>query len=135
MDVGHGVLGLPGRAGLGDGLPFGHVRATAHEERAEVCQRCLVAVGGADRDREAVRWHLTGERHLARCRSPHHACAVERDVDAAVLTAGVGVVADHVSTKNRAVGRPRPRERVGHRYEQPGEGREGGSDDSRCPSR
>ncbi len=36
MDVRHRVLGLPGRAGLGDDLTFLNVRATLHLQRAEV---------------------------------------------------------------------------------------------------
>ena len=135
MDVGNGVLGLAGRPRLGDGLAFGHVRAPPHEERSEMRQRGLVTVGGADRDGEAVRRHLTRERDLARGRSPHDASVLEGNVDPPVLATGVRVVADDVSAKDRAVGRPGPGECVGHRDEQTGEGGEGGRDESRCPSR
>jgi hypothetical protein len=135
MDVGHGVLGLAGRPRLGDGLPFDHVRPTAHEKRAEMRQRGLVAICGADRDGEAVRRHVTRERDLARGRSPHDAGVLEGDVDPPVLATGIRVVADGVSAKDRAVGRPGPGERIGRCDEQTGKGGEGSRDEFRCPSR
>jgi hypothetical protein len=135
MDVGHGVLGLAGRPSLGDGLPFDDVCAPAYEEGAEMRQRYLVAVGGADRDGEAVRGHLTGEGDLTRRRGAYDTGVLEGDVDPSVLAAGIRVVADYVAAQDRAVGRPGPGERFGRRDEQPGEGGESGRDEPRCPSR
>jgi hypothetical protein len=135
MDVGHGVLGLAGRPRLGDRLPFDDVCATPDEEHSEMRQRCLVALGGADRDGVAVRGDLASEGDLTRGRSAHDAGVLEGDVDPSVLAAGVRVVADRVAAQDRTVGRPGPGECFGRRDEQPGEGGESGRDEPRCPSR
>ena len=55
MDVRHGVLGLPGQAGLGDRLTLLDMRAALHLQRTEVGERRLVTVSSRDRDGESVR--------------------------------------------------------------------------------
>jgi len=135
MDIGDVVLGFARRAGLGDGLAFAHVVAATHEQRPEMRERGLVASRGDDRDRRPVRRHLTRERDLAGRRRAHHLGAVERDVDAAMLSACIRVVADREATEDRAVGRPVPGERVRGRQQQPGCRRGCDHGESRCPAR
>ena len=133
MDVSHVVLGVTGGTRLRDRVAFLDPSAATYEERPEMRQRCLVAGRGDDRDRRPVRRYLTCEGHLAGHGRANDRCAVEGDVDAAVLAARVRVVADGVATEDGALRRPRPRERVGGRNQRPGE--RGHRDDERsgCP--
>jgi hypothetical protein len=129
------VFGVARRARLRDRLALLDDVATSHEQRAEMRERRLVTAGRNDRDRRAVRRDLAGERHLSRRRRANDRRAIQGDVDAAVLSARVWVVADRVSAQHRTVGGPGPRERVGGRHEQPAECRERDDDQSRCPVR
>jgi hypothetical protein len=134
MDVGNGMLGLPGRPGSGDRVALGDARASLDLERAEVGQRRAVAVFGRDRDGEPVRRYGAGERDLAGGGRADERRASELDVDPAVLTGRVLVVADRVPAENRSVGGPRPRRRhrgCDERSESPR--REEGSEAERCP--
>jgi len=88
------MLGVAGRPGLRNGLALADLVTTPHDELAEMGQRGLVAVRRDDRDRRPVRGHLTRERHVARDGCANHRGAVERDVDAAVLSPCIRVVAD-----------------------------------------
>jgi hypothetical protein len=129
------VLGVARRSRLRDRFALLDDVATSHEQRAEVRERRLVTAGRDDRDRRAVRRDLTGERHLSGRRRANGRSAVQGDVDAAVLSARVWVVADGVTAQHGAVGWPGPRERVGGRHEQPAEGRKRDDGQSRCPVR
>ena len=105
MDIRDAVLRLPGRTGTGDPLALGDALAPPDLEVAQVRERRLVTVAGQDRDGEPVRRHLAGEGHLA-----GRGCAdevrLDRDVDSAMLAAGVGVVSDGVPAEDRPVRRP-----------------------------
>ena len=133
MHIGSCVLRLSRGARLCDAIPFGDASAAPDRDRAEVRQRGLEAVRRLDRDRETVRGHLTGERHLARDRGSNDVGSADRDVDAAMLARRVLVVTDRELAKDGAVDRPRPREcgrGVGERAK--GE-RERGDEDCCCP--
>jgi hypothetical protein len=134
MDVGNGMLGLAGRSGSGDRIALGDARAPLDVECTEVGQRRAVAVVGRDRDGEPMRRHGAGERDLARGGRADERRASELDVDPAVLTGRVLVVADRVLAENRSVGGPRPRRRHRRRDER-GESscREESSETDRCP--
>jgi hypothetical protein len=103
MDVRDVVLRHAGRPGLGHRVALVDSVAATYEERAEVRERDLVAVGGDDRESRPVRRDATGERDLAARRRSNDAGAVERDVDPPMLPARVRVVSDGVATEQRAV--------------------------------
>jgi hypothetical protein len=106
MHVWRVVLRIARRPTLGDRVAFAHVRAAPHGDQADVRQGGLDAVGGRDRDREAVGRHLAGEGHLAGDGRSHGARASERDVDSAMLPRGVLVAAERELSKDRPLGRP-----------------------------
>jgi hypothetical protein len=134
MDVRHGVLGLPGRAGLGDGLTLLDVRTARHLQRAEVSERRLVAVSSRDRDRESVRGHLPCEGDLAAHRRGDRGRVAQCDVDATVLPACVLVVAESEFTQYRPVGRPCPGQGGGGQDQRADDCRATHDSPSRCPS-
>ncbi len=105
MDVRDSVLGVAGRAGVGEDVPFRDGGATPHAQRTEVRQRHL-GVAERNRDCEPVGGDLPREGDLARDRCAHRRRGVEGDVDAAVLTCGVRVGADGEPAQDSAVGRP-----------------------------
>jgi hypothetical protein len=135
VDVGDVVLGVARRTGLGDRLAFADDISPSHEQRAEMRQRSLVAARRGERDRRAVRRNLPCKRHLPRLGRTNDRSSIQCDVDAAVLSARVRVVADGVTAQHGAVSRPCPGERVGCRREQPHEPRERDDHRSRCPMR
>jgi hypothetical protein len=135
MDVGNVVLRIARGTRLRKRRAFAHVVAATHEERSQMRQRGPVAAGGDDRDRRPMRRHLTRERDLSGRRSSHDVRAVERDVDAAVLSTRIRVVADGETAEHRAVRRPVPGERVRDRQQLPGCCGNGDHGHSRCPSR
>ena len=108
VHVGSCVLRLARRARLCDDIAFGHVRAAPDRDRTDVRERRLEAVGRRDRDRQAVRGHLAGKRHLTGYRGSNDVCSADRDVDATMLARGVLVVTDRELTKHGAVDRPCP---------------------------
>lgn len=108
MHVGSCVLRLARRARLCDDIAFRHVRAAPDRDRTDVRERRLGAVGRRDRDRQAVRGHLAGERHLAGYRGSDDVCFADGDVDAAMLARGVLVVTDRELAKHGAFDRPCP---------------------------
>jgi hypothetical protein len=110
VDVRDSVLGLTGRAGVGQEIPLRDGGATPDAQRSEVRQR-HPGVADRDRDGEPVRGNLPCERDLAGHRCAHRSRIAEGDVDAAVLTRGVRVAADGKAAENGAVRRPRPRPR------------------------
>ena len=97
--------------------------APAHRERREVEVGGVEAVGGPHGDRQAGRSGRAREAHLT-TRGRHHPGAERAgDVDAAVLAAGVRIVAVAVGADQLAPERPRPggvsrgREQRGRRRE------------------
>jgi hypothetical protein len=94
VDVGRVVLRLAGGARIGDRISLADHVAFPDAQRAEMRERGPVAVRGHDRDGEAVRRYLAGERHLSRGRRANRRCATECDVDAAMLARGVLVALD-----------------------------------------
>ena len=110
--------------------PWGRLRRGRHPPRRrpprrtrsvpEVGERDL-GVADGDRHREAVRRNGAGERHLPRDRRANRSRSLERDVDPAMLSGGVGVPADREAAEHGAVRRPRPGERGRSRRECPDE--------------
>ncbi len=108
MDVRHGVLGFPGRAGRGYDLTLLDVRTALHLQRTEVGKRRLVPVSSRDRDRESVSGYLSSEGDLAAHRRGDRGRVTERDVHATMLSACVLVVAEGEFAQDRPVSRPCP---------------------------
>jgi hypothetical protein len=126
------MLGRAGWPGIRDGLAFLDPIAALHEQWAEMSQRRLVSTRGRDRHRQAVRWNLAGEGHLAGRRSAHDPGVAERDVDSAVLAAGVRVVSQREAAEDLALGRPRPGPRPRREDESPAQHQEEGRKQPRC---
>lgn len=133
MDVGHVVLGVSRRPGLGERVPLGNDVARTHLQRPEVRERCLVAVGRRDRHGEPVGRDAARERNLAARGSSHHGSPAHRDVDAAVLTSRVRVLAESERTKDGAVHGPGPRETGAGRDQCRDRDDSEGEKCSRCP--
>ena len=134
MDVWHGVLGLPGRAGLGDRLTLLDVRTALHLQRTEVGKRRLVTVASRDRDRESVRGHLSREGDLAARWRGHKRRVAERDVYATMLSTCVLVVAESEFAQDRPVSGPCPRQGGGGQDQRADDCRAAHNGPSRCPS-
>ena len=132
VDVGRLVLSVTGRPGLGDRISLADRVALSDAQVSEMRERGFVAVGGLDRDREAVSGDLAREGHLARGRRPNGRRRADRDVEAAVLAGRVLVTAHGELSEHRAVCRPGPCPRrmraQSERSRQPGR-------DADCPSR
>ena len=64
MDVRNRMFSVARWPGICDRVSLRDDRSLPDAQRSEVCERCLVSVGGDDRHREAVRRDLPGERHL-----------------------------------------------------------------------
>lgn len=135
MDVGDVVLGIAGGATFRDRVALLDTSAASHEERPEMRQRRFMAARGDDGDRHPVRGHMPGKGDFAGDGRANDRRATERDVDPAVLTAGVRVVADGVAPEHGAFPRPRPRERVGGTDQPPGERGQRSDQQSGCPMR
>jgi hypothetical protein len=133
VDVRHVVLGDPRRPRLGDRLPLLDGRTALDEERTDMSQRRLVAVGGDDRHGQPVGRNLTGERDLTRSRCAHDEGLAERDVDPAVLPARIRVVAERELPEHRSVRGPRPRLRTRRGEQRPADRHQGRNDQLRCP--
>jgi hypothetical protein len=109
VDVRLGRPRLDARPDAPDRVALGDHPAPFDEQRAQLRQRHGIAVGGADRDDEAVPRHAAREGHLARGRSDDPSAERVGDVDAAVLSAGVRVRAEAERLQHLAAGRPAPR--------------------------
>jgi hypothetical protein len=133
VDVRDVVFGDPGRPGLRDRVALLYMSAASHLERAQVRQRSPVAVGGEDRHGEPVRRHRAGERDLAGSRRPDDLRVAERDVDPAMLSAGVGVVAEGEAAKHCAFRGPVPGLRAGSSDQRPDDRQHDGQSQSSCP--
>ena len=134
MDVRDLVLGNAGRPRFGQRRTLGDTLAALHEECPEMGQRDLVTIR-VDRDGEPVRGNLAGERDLTGGRRRDLAGAVEGDVDTAMLSARVGVVAERELAEDVTVRRPGPCLSVRSESERQADRRQGHSEHSRCPRR
>ena len=132
VHVWHGVLGNAGWPRLCQRRTLRDAVATPDEKRPEMSQGRPVAVR-FDRDGEPVRRNLSGERDFTRNRGPDRATVVERNVDTAMLSGGVRVVAEREVTENGAVRRPRPGLGVRSESECDPHRGQGHSQHSRCP--
>ena len=135
MDVRNRMLSVARWPGICDRVSLGDDCSLPDAQRSEVCEGCLVSVGGDDRHREAVRRHLPGERHLAGRGRLYRRRLAYRDVDSAMLTRGVLVSTDRVAAKHVAVGGPHPRPRGRSGAERPDDGEGSADHPSRCPVR
>jgi hypothetical protein len=127
------VLRLAGRPAFCDYVVFPHVSTALDGDPPHVRQRHLEAVGGRDRDREAVRGHLAREGHLTRDGSPDRSRDAEGDIDAAVLARGVLVAAERELAENGSIGGPPPGERARWARERCNGKRDGAEKKRRCP--
>jgi hypothetical protein len=127
------MLRLARGPAFGDHVAFTHVSTALDGDPPDVRQRRLVAVGGRDRDREAVRRHLAREGDLSRDRRPDRSRDAEGDVDAAVLTCGVLVAAERELAEDGSVGGPRPGESARWARENRDGKSEGAEKKRRCP--
>jgi len=109
VDVGHRLLRLAARADRADDLAFRHGVAAPDRVRAEVHERDRVAVRRRDRQRLAADRHRPGEGDRAGDRRLHPGTARRPDVDPAVLSRGVRVLAvEREERQHRAVHGPAP---------------------------
>ncbi len=135
MDVRNRVLCIARRPRVSDRVSLGDERALPDAEGPEMRERRLVSVTGDDRDRQAVRRDLAGERHLARRGGADGGAFVYRDVDAAMLARGVLVSGHCIATEHVAVGWPDPRPGGCAGDERPDQSDDRADDPSRCPVR
>jgi hypothetical protein len=94
MKVRDRVFRLAGGSGVGDEVALSDARPLADVQCAEMREGRLVAVARHDRDGQAVRRNLPGERHLTRHGRANRARVAQCDVDTPMLAGGVRVVAD-----------------------------------------
>ncbi len=132
VDVRDLVLGNSGRPCFGQGRPFRDTVAAFHEKWPEMGQRDLVAVG-VDRDGEPVRRHLAGECDLAGDGRIHLASAADSDVDTAMLSGRVGIVAEREIAEDVAVRRPGPGVAVRRKRQRQADRRQRRYEHPRCP--
>jgi hypothetical protein len=83
-------------------------------------QRDRVTVGGLNRHAFAANRHGSGKRDLAGYRRKDRRSGRRPDVDAAMLTSGVGIVAHGELLQHGAFDRPGPSRRRRHGYERHG---------------
>jgi hypothetical protein len=102
-------LGLAGRSDGPDGIALGDCGAPGDRRRAEVDERHRQAVGGLDRDGLPVDRDGAGERDGPGDRRPHGHAGRSADVDAAMLAAEIGVVAELERPQDGPVDGPCPR--------------------------
>jgi len=129
------MLGVARGTRLGHRLALVDVGTAPYEKRSEMRERGFVAARGDDGDRGAVRRNLTGEGHLAGRGRADDGSSVDRDIDPAVLSGRVRVVAHGEAPEHRALGRPAPPERIRSREQHPAERGENDRSESRCLSR
>jgi hypothetical protein len=100
----------PGRADVADPLAGRHPLALPHRDGREVeVGGVVAAVGGANAHGDARRPGHAGEADLAGGRGHDRRPHLARDVDAAVLAAGVWIVAVPIRRDHLAVEGPHPR--------------------------
>jgi hypothetical protein len=98
MDVRNCVLGLTGRAWIGDRSSLRDRRTFADAQRPEMREGDPVSVTRGDRHGEAVRGNRACERHVARRGGADRVRIAERDVDPTVLPGGIRIAADREPT-------------------------------------
>jgi hypothetical protein len=108
MDVRSGRGRVDALADDADDRPLLDDAAAEHARRAELEQGHGIAVGRLDRDRAAAAGDGADERNRPCGRGEDRAAELSADVDAAVLSARVGVRADRERSQHRACGRPDP---------------------------
>ena len=110
MDV-RGSAIVRRRRDRADRLGLAHNSVLGNSDRAQPDERDGVAIRGSDRDRAPVPGYGTGERDRAGRGRAHVRAGIGGDIDAAVLPAGVGIVAEREGADHLAVGRPSPARR------------------------
>jgi hypothetical protein len=108
------VAALPDRA---ENVSFVDLRALPDGSSPELQQGDRVPVAGANRHGAAAVRHAADERDRAGSRRADADADVGGDVDAAVLPAGVRIVAERERAQHRAVDRPAPGERAGSEHQ------------------
>jgi hypothetical protein len=104
------MLRLAARADGADGLTLADRRAAGDADRPEMDERHRIPVGGSDGDHAPADGHRPGEGDRAGGRRAHSRFRRSADIDAAVLAAGVGIVAEHEWSKHRPIHGPGPGE-------------------------
>jgi hypothetical protein len=104
------MLQFPTRADGRYGCAFGDSGALPDGKGPEMEKRHRVPVGSLDRQRPSAPWDRPGECHGAGGRREHRAAGHCADVDATVLAARVGIVAEIELSKHRPVHGPGPGE-------------------------
>jgi hypothetical protein len=103
-----GRVGLGARPDHPDRVALGDHPALVDEQRAELGVRDRVPVPRPDRHDQAVAWRRPRERHRSRGCRAHRLAHGASEVDAAMLAAGVRVVAERERAQNGPVDGPRP---------------------------
>ncbi len=109
VDVGLRQLGLVGRADSPHRGALRDCQPLRDAYRPEVRHRHRVAARRLDRDDEAVVRDLPDEGHASGGGCPDVRAVLTGDVDAAVLTRGIGIRPERERPEHGAVRRPRPR--------------------------
>jgi hypothetical protein len=110
MDVGNGMLDLAARAYLPDDSTLLHSARPRDCDAPEVDEGDGQAVARLESERAPTARHRSGEAHDAGHRSPDSVAAVGADVEAAMLSGGVGIVTELEGSKHRPVDGPGPGE-------------------------
>jgi hypothetical protein len=108
MDVGLCPLGVTARADRADDFALFDRRPRPHADRPHVDERDRVAVGGANRQTQALVRELPDEGGDAGCGRTDVGAGRRRDVDSAVLAAGVGIPFGGERPQHRPFDGPRP---------------------------
>lgn len=108
MDVGLCPLGVAARPDRADDLALFNRRSRPHANRPQVDERDRVAVGRANRQAQAFVRKLPDEGGDAGCGCPDIGADRRRDVDSAVLAAGIGVIFGDERPQHRSVDGPGP---------------------------
>jgi hypothetical protein len=127
VDVRDVVLDLSGRADRPDDRPLTHGVIAPQARRAKMRQGHGVPVGRLDRHDFAAHRHGADERDGAGCGRKNGLSGPGADVDSAVLTRGVRIVAEDELLEHLTLDGPGPRSRGGHNHESRREGDDQGS--------
>jgi hypothetical protein len=94
-----------------DSVPLAYESVLGNADRAQSDKRDRIAVFAADRDGAPASGHRAGERDRAGHGRTHARTGVTGDIDAAVLSAGIGIVAQRKGAEHLTVERPSPARR------------------------
>jgi hypothetical protein len=108
MHVGLRPFGVARGTDCADGLAFLDSRISPHGDRSEMDERDRVAVVGTDRDRQAVSRCRARERDNAGTGREHSLGGLTADVDSAMLSPEVRILAEVERPEHRAGYRPAP---------------------------